>query len=417
MIEEATEAGARTPVQRTMSRSRLFVSSAVMLFGTTTVTALLGTTPSAAHSIADTTETDRTVPIQAEVATVAKATCVDAIAGWSTPRLLAQLLMLTGTFTHDQALLGAAAAAGVGALELAFAPGVEPHTTPATKVRVHDEITSFVSDATHAGQVAPFISVDEEGGVVTRLGGMLGALPSPREMASMWTTTRLQQVMATRGREMKALGIDMATAPLYTTSPATNTVSDEGSRTFSASPTVAAAYGNAFAKGLTSSQVLAVAKSFPGEGYADADTDQAVATDPPIATLRTRTLVSFEKAVAAGVRALMVGHPVVPGLTDGQPASVSPATYALLRKTLGFSGLTITDTLGAKAISVHYSQAEAVLEALQAGADLPMLHATTWRAALDALEHAVSTGALSMGVVRTRVEHVLVAKGVCTSAL
>lgn len=336
-------------------------------------------------------------------------------ARWPLSRLLAQLLVLTGTFTHP-GLLGPAAAAGVGALQVAFAPGVEPTTTPATVPRVRGVIAALVADATNAGQLAPLISTDEEGGAVTRLGGMLGPLPSPRQMAATWTTAQVEQAMETRGRQMKALGIDMDTGPLYDISPAGNTVDDEGSRTFSTSPNVAAEYANAFAKGLASAGVLAVAKQFPGEGYANGDTDTAVATDPPIATLRAHGLSSFEKAIAAHVPVVMVGHPVVPGLTKGQPASLSPATYALLRKTMGFKGLVITDTLGAKAISVPgYSEPDAVVTAVEAGADMPMLHDTTWQPALSALEHAVSIGALSMHVVRTRVAHVLVAKGECSA--
>lgn len=334
-------------------------------------------------------------------------------ARWPVSRLLAQLLILTGTFTHPD-LLGRAAAAGAGGLQVAFAPGVEPTTTPATLPRVRGVIAALVADATNAGQLAPIVSTDEEGGAVTRLGGMLGPLPSPRQMAATWTTSQVEQALESRGGQMKALGIDMDTGPLYDISPANNPVDDEGSRTFSTSPTVAADYANAFAEGLAEAGVLAVAKQFPGEGYANGDTDTAVATDPPIATLRAHGLSSFEQGIAAHVPVVMVGHPVVPGLTKGQPASLSPATYALLRKTLGFKGLVITDTLGAKAISIPgYSEPDAVVTAVEAGADMAMVHDTTWQPALSGLEHAVSIGALSLHVARTRVAHVLIAKGVC----
>lgn len=342
--------------------------------------------------------------------------CANDIASWPVSRMLAQLLMLTGTFTRP-ATLAPAAAAGVGDIELAWAPGVEAGTTPATVARIHAEIGSLVSDATSAGQVAPMISTDDEGGIVTRLAGMLGALPAPREMASRWTTMQLEQVMATRGRQIKALGIGMDTAPLYDTAAATSTTTDEGSRTFSTSPTVASAYANAFSRGLASAGVLSVAKEFPGEGHADADTDWEAGTDPPLATLRTHDLISFEKAVAANIPVIMVGHVVVPGLTDGRLASLSPATYALLRGTMGFTGLTITDTMGAKAISLAgYSEAQASLLAVEAGADMPMLNASTWQPALSVLEQAVSSGALPMSVVRTRVAHVLATKGICARA-
>lgn len=344
---------------------------------------------------------------------VASTSCARLTAGWSDTRLFAQLLMLAWTYTRP-GTLATAADTGVGAFEMAFAPGVEPHTTPATSARVHAVNESLDADATHAGQVPPIVSTDAEGGSVTRLAGILGAIPSARQIAGTWSTAHLEQVMTTRGRRMKALGFDMDTGPVYTISSPSTTLSYGGSRAFSTSPTVAGTYADAFAKGLATAGVLAVAKHFPGEGRASANTDTGVATDPSLGTLRTHDLVSFEEAVAARVPVVMVGHPIVPGLTSGLPASLSAATYALLRKTLGFTGLAITDTLGVKAVSLAgYSVTAAVVKAVEAGADMPMVQASTWRPALSALEHAFSTGALSMRVVRTRVEHVLVAKRVC----
>lgn len=340
--------------------------------------------------------------------------CANVVAGWPESRLLAQLLMLAWTYTRAKTL-APSAAAGVGAFEMAFAPGVGPRTTPATSPRVRAVNKSLVEDAIRAGQVPPIISTDAEGGMVTRLEGILGSIPAPRQIATAWTTAHLQQVMTTRGRRMKALGFDMDTGPVYTISSVRTPVYG-GSRDFSTSPTVAAEYGDAFAKGLASAGLLAVAKHFPGEGHATGDTDRGVAMDPPLETLKAHDLVSFEGAIAAKVPAVMVGNPIVPGLSSGLPASLSPATYRLLRTTLGFTGLVITDTLGVKGVSMSGdSVTAAIVKAVEAGTDMPMLQASTWRQALGALEHAVSTGALPARVVRTRAEHVLVAKRVCTT--
>jgi beta-N-acetylhexosaminidase len=393
-------------------RRRLLGLSVVVLAAIAVGAGLLATSPSEAHL--PTTSAPGHAAVNGKA--TSRAPCASAAAGWSTPRLLAQLLMLTGDFTHPQAL-ESAAAAGVGALEMAFAPGVEPETTPATWPRVHAVIASLVSVATRAGRLAPIVSTDAEGGTVTRLAGVLGKLPSPREMAAIWSAAHVEQVAATRARHLKALGILMDTAPVYDTASPASTRVYGASRSFSTSPAVAAEYADAFARGLASAGVLAVAKQFPGEGHASADTDFGVATDPPLATLRSHDLLSFEEAIAAKIPVMMVGNTLVPGLTDGQPASVSGATYTLLRTTLGFSGLTITDTLDVKAISgAGDNTQEAVVAAVEAGADMPMLPAPTWQPALGALEHAVSTGALPMRVVRTRVAHVLVAKGVCTGS-
>ena len=69
----------------------------------------------------------------------------------------------------------------------------------------------------------------------------------------------------------------------------------------------------------------------------------------------------------------MVGHLDVPGLTAGQPATLSAATYQLLRGEMGFDGMVMTDDLGAmKAISARHDLPDAVLDALQAGADVAL---------------------------------------------
>ncbi len=393
------------------------LTRSVLLLGTVAAVAglLTGCSAALSRSSATTSTVNKSTSSLSAHAAIrtAPTPCGKATAGWPVSRLLAQLLMLTGNWTAFETL-AQAATSGVGGLEMAFAPGVEPETKPATRVRVQDADASLVSDATHAGQVAPIISTDEEGGVVTRLAGMLGSLPAPRVMASHWTAAHLEQVMATRGRQMRALGIGMDTAPLYETASPATTPLYGGPRSFSSSPAVATAYANAFVEGLRAAGVLAAGKQFPGEGHANGNTDWAVAADPPLAALRKETLPMFEKGIEAKVPVIMIGHAVVPGLTGGQPASLSAATYTLLRRTMGFTGLAITDTLGARTVSVHESQPAAAVKAVEAGADMPMLHSATRPPALTALEHAVSTGALPLRVVHTRVAHVLVAKGVCS---
>lgn len=322
--------------------------------------------------------------------------------------------MLQSNFTQA-ATLTAPAAAGVGAIELGFpSTAVQAGTSPSSKAWVQAGITSIASSAARARQVAPFIATDAEGGQVTRLAEMLGPLPTPRQMAATWTPAQVKETMAARGAQMKALGITMDLAPMLTIAVPTDTIGWEDTRAFSTSPAVAGAYGTAFAQGLEAAGVAAVGQAFPGGGHASADTDTAPATDPPLATLRTRDLVPFKQAIAGGLSVIMVGLPQVPGLTNGLPAGLAPGTYRLLRRTLHFGGLTMTDGLGARAVAIAgYSQAAAAVAAVRAGADMPMVDAATWQPVLGALEAAVADGSLSQSVIRTRADHVLVAKGRC----
>ena len=120
-----------------------------------------------------------------------------------------------------------------------------------------------------------------------------------------------------------------------------------------------------------------MAKHFPGLGHASADTDTGRPPTRRSSQLETDDLIPFEQAAAAGLPVVMVGHPMVPGLTGNVPASLSPATYHLLRSTLGFKGVAMTDDLDAGAISAAgYTQPAAAVAAIEAGADMVMIDAS-----------------------------------------
>jgi beta-N-acetylhexosaminidase len=112
----------------------------------------------------------------------------------------------------------------------------------------------------------------------------------------------------------------------------------------------------------------------------------------------------------------MVGHMSVPGLTKGLPASLSPATYRLLRDEYDFRGLVMTDDLGGmQAVSGRYPLPKAVVTALAAGADMAL-----WSSGerylddvLDALQNALADGTLTQAGVTESLTRVLTAKGAC----
>ncbi|MDA8310480.1 MAG: glycoside hydrolase family 3 protein [Actinomycetota bacterium] len=332
--------------------------------------------------------------------------CVPPPSSWPATRVADQLLMVIGEFT-SAASLAAEADAGVGG----FVFLGEPSAAARTALRA--ALGALDADAAGAGQVQPWMSTDTEGGPVSRLANVLGSIPSARSMAAQWTPAQVESAMEARGRALLALGVTMDLAPVLDVAAPTDPVADESQRSFSATPQVAASYGVAFAAGLRAAGVVAVGKHFPGLGHASADTDTGPATDPPLDQLRSDDLVPFSSAIAAGLPVVMVGHPVVPGLTGGLPASLSPATYALLRRTLHFSGVAMTDALGAGAISAEGdSEPAAAVAAVRAGADMAMVDAGTWQPAADALVGALGSGTLTRAQADASVSRVLEAKRV-----
>ena len=360
--------------------------------------------PPPARSTSTTSTT--TSPTTTTAAVPWRSVCAVPVAAWPRAALVEQLIMVESPFSELSAG-DPEARAGVGGFVFLGQP-------PAgAGAAVTAGVAALAADADAGGQVAPWMSTDEEGGTVQRLALVIGALPSARAMAARWTTAQVAAAMTSHGAALRRLGITMDLAPVLDTASATDSVADEGDRSFSDDPLAVGAYGVADARGLRSAGVVAVAKHFPGLGQADADTDVGPAVDPPLSELELRDLVPFEDAVAAGIPVVMVGHPAVPGLTDGLPASLAPATYTLLRQALRFTGVTMTDSLGAGAVSAAgYSQPAAAVAALEAGADMVMVEAASWPATVEALEQALGDGTVSLSKVEASVTRILRAKGV-----
>jgi beta-N-acetylhexosaminidase len=265
-----------------------------------------------------------------------------------------------------------------------------------------------------AAKIPVAVSVDEEGGRVQRIDDLDGDMPSARELAKTKTPDQVRGIAADRGRQLKARGVTVDFAP---DTDVTDAPDDDviGDRSFSPDPVRVKTYAKAFAAGLRDAGVQPVLKHFPGHGHGSGDSHKGTVVTPPLAQLRADDLVPYRNIADYGPVAVMVGHLDVPGLTNGVPASLSPPAYQLLRGEFRFTGPILTDDLGAmKAITAQYSLPDAVLKALEAGADQAL-----WSSGgrigevLDRLVKAVESGELPKKRVQESVTRVLRGKGVC----
>ncbi|MFN8072355.1 MAG: glycoside hydrolase family 3 N-terminal domain-containing protein [Mycobacterium sp.] len=262
-----------------------------------------------------------------------------------------------------------------------------------------------VADIANMGPLPLAVSVDEEGGRVSRLSSLIGAIPPARTLAQTKTPDDVYQIALARGRQMRGMGITVDFAPVVDVSDqGANTVI--GDRSFSNDPATVTAYAGAFARGLRDAGVLPVLKHFPGHGHGSGDSHTAgVVMTPPLDQLMASDLVPYQTLTTQTPVAVMIGHLEVPGLTGDQPASLSPAAVNLLRSGgyggPGFNGPVFSDDLSSMAaISSRYGVAEAVLRTLQAGVDVALWITTDEvPAVLDRLEKAVNAGELAMPAV------------------
>jgi beta-N-acetylhexosaminidase len=229
-------------------------------------------------------------------------------------------------------------------------------------------LTSQLRDAADE----PVIAIDEEGGDVTRMAHRIGSpYPGNAALGAVDDTGLTTEIYRALGSDLAAAGINTNLAP----SADVNSAADNpviGTRSFGADTDLVARHTAAAVTGLQSAGVAACAKHFPGHGSTNADSHHGVAAvggDP--AELRRRDLPPFAAAVAAGVQAVMPGHLLVAGLTDGLPATWSDAALTgLLRGELGFTGTIVCDALEMRAVSDPHGLPEAAVRTVAAGADL-----------------------------------------------
>lgn len=262
--------------------------------------------------------------------------------------------------------------------------------------------------------VPGWISVDQEGGTVSRVTEPYAVFPGAMACAAGATEQEVFRLGAMMGEELLDAGINMNYAPVLdvNNNPLNPVI---GVRSFGDDPARVAAYGTAMFQGLSSAGVMPVGKHFPGHGDTAADSHLTL---PVVPHGRERVeaveLAPFRAAVNAGLPAVMTTHILFPGIDDsGVPATLSkPILTGCLRGELGFKGLIITDCMQMQAISDNYGTPEGCVAALRAGADMvPVCHdARVQIAAMQAVAEAVRSGRLSEAELDAHVRRVLEAK-------
>jgi len=199
------------------------------------------------------------------------------------------------------------------------------------------------------------IAVDEEGGRVQRLSAITSVVPSARKVALTLGPDQARQLAADHAVAIGQLGFTMNLAPVADL----DNSQAIGDRSFGRDPITVSAFAMATAQGILDAGLLPVLKHFPGHGRGS-DSHFGLPVIPAVDVLRQTDLVPFIEASEREDIPIMIGHLVVEGLTDGQPASVSnEAVNGLLRDELGFDGLVMTDAFNMDAIAAKLSDAEA----------------------------------------------------------
>lgn len=221
----------------------------------------------------------------------------------------------------------------------------------------------------------PFISVDQEGGAVQRLGKRSGYAPFPaaQAVAARKSTAEAQRIYAAMARQLREAGFNLNLAPVVDLGfQPKNPVVTRWGRAYGTTGKTAAEFAGAFVRGHRQAGVLTALKHFPGHGSTLVDSHARPVNLTP--TWREDELTPFRLMNQRGlIDIVMSGHLSHAKLTGGLPATLSPKAVAFLRRDIGFGGAIITDDLDMKAIRSSYNLSDAVVRSVAAGHDLILL--------------------------------------------
>ncbi len=256
------------------------------------------------------------------------------------------------------------------------------------------------------------ISVDEEGGQVTRVASCANVdVPKFEDTAQIGASGDSSRAHASGqaiGSYLSRMGFNLDFAPVADTlTNPDNTVVKR--RSYGSDPQTVAEMAAQNLKGLESQGVYGCIKHFPGHGATLGDTHNGYAyTDKSWEDLKASDLIPFQRCVAEGVSFVMVGHISLPqAIGDDVPASCSQtAIQGYLRGELGYQGIVLTDALNMGAIVDQYSSAQAAIKAFQAGSDMLLMPAD-FRSAYQGVLDAVNQGSISQERLNESVTRIL----------
>jgi len=253
--------------------------------------------------------------------------------------------------------------------------------------------------------------VDEEGGIVSRLGAVEGLgianMGAAADFGAAGDALAVHDASASLAAQMKELGFNVDFAPVADLAGLGNP--EIGTRAYSSDPYVVSEMSAAMVQGLQEQGIAACLKHFPGHGSAQSDShEQKAVSVRSMEQLRAEEFVAFAGGIEQDVKFVMMSHLTNEALSP-HPSSLSPETVSLLRDELGYDGLIITDSLKMRAVVDYYTSAQAAVMAIQAGCDM-ILMPNSLEVAYNGLVAAVLDGTLTQERIDESVTRILLTK-------
>jgi len=251
-------------------------------------------------------------------------------------------------------------------------------------------------------------AIDGEWGLGMRLDSTI-SFPFQLTLGSIENDSLIFAMGQEIARECKRIGLDINFAPVVdiNINPKNPVIN---SRSFGDNPQKVSRKAMAYMQGLQSEGIIASAKHFPGHGDTDSDSHKTLPIiNHTYARLDSVELIPFKKLINNGLKSVMVAHLYIPALenTEHSPSTLSPKIVnGLLRDSLNFQGLVITDALDMGGVTKYVEPGEIEVQALLAGNDILLLPKNV-PAAIDSLKKALETGRIDSNYLAQKVKKIL----------
>ncbi|KAL7269088.1 hypothetical protein RUND412_008262 [Rhizina undulata] len=285
------------------------------------------------------------------------------------------------------------------------------------------QLATLTQELQKIAQVAGFqkpllIGIDQENGMVTRLGDGIRATHFPGSMTLGATRSPSQvfDIAKATAKELVAVGINWNFAPIL------DVISEQagsaiGVRSFGDDPQLVGRYGVAFAEGLRAGGIGHCAKHFPGMGSLTTRDGRrnSVFTSKTREQLEATELVPFRRAVAAGLDSVMLTSSIWPGSShsdDPTPVDAKHIIHEVLRRQVGYDGVTICDATDMPTFTNESKIGEAAVMAVGAGCDMIQLFHSleTQRRGIEAIYEALNSNTLPKEAVYQASEKIMLLK-------
>jgi beta-N-acetylhexosaminidase len=283
---------------------------------------------------------------------------------------------------------------------------VEKSAAGAAAVRGVADAVQTLAIAEVTASVRFFVAANQEGGIIQSLSGAgFSTIPTALDQSAIDPAT-LRTSAALWGRELASAGVNLNFAPVLDVVPPGTDAQNEPigalRRGYGHDPATVSTHALAFMRGMDDAGIATTGKHFPGLGRVTGNTDFTAAVVDDVTTANDPSLAPFRDAVTAGIPMVMVALAKYQRIDPAELAVFSvPIMRVLLRDSLNFTGVVVSDDLGATAAVASIAPEDRAINFLLAGGDL-IISKTI--APAVAMATAISARATGGGAFRTRVD-------------